>query len=164
MKLRKIFAMAASALAATAVLALNASAYTLDKDLGIFWSANGTVPGSEFADITADSVITVTYTVDQSLADVDGQADWSFKPMVNDAGWPFIDGITDLVSSEDGTSYVIDPESSEINFSFPAEDIADGDGNALDEPKTPQMKFSIRLPKQVPAYTILRKSVDLSAK
>ena len=49
-------------------------------------------------------------------------------------------------------------------FAFPAEDIADGDGNALDEPKTPQMKFSIRLPKQVPAYTILRKSVDLSAK
>lgn len=123
MKLRKFFAMAASALAATAVLALNASAYTLDKDLGIFWSANVTVPGSEFADITADSVITVTYTVDQSLADVDGQAYWSFKPMINDAGWPFIDGITDLVSSEDGTSYVIDPESSEINFSFPAEDI-----------------------------------------
>ncbi len=123
MKLRKIFAMAASALAATAVLALNASAYELNKDLGIFWSANITVPGSEFADITENSVITITYTVDQSLADVDGQAYWSFKPMVNDAGWPFIDGITDLVSSEDGTSYVIDPETSEINFSFPAEDI-----------------------------------------
>lgn len=115
--------MAASALVATAVLSLNASAYELNKDLGIFWSANVTVPGSEFAGITEDSVITVTYTVDKSLADVDGQAYWSFKPMVNDTGWPFIDGITDLVSSEDGTSYVIDPESSEINFSFPAEDI-----------------------------------------
>ncbi len=123
MKLTKLFTIAASAFAATAVLALNASAYTLDKDLGIFWSANVTVPGSEFADITADSVITIDYTVDKSLADVDGQAYWSFKPMINDSGWPFIDGITQLVTSEDGSSYNIDPETSEISFSFPAEDI-----------------------------------------
>ncbi len=123
MKLTKLFAIAVSAIAATAVLALNASAYTLDKDLGIFWSANVTVPGSEFADITADSVITIDYTVDKSLADVDGQAYWSFKPMINDSGWPFIDGITQLVTSEDGSSYNIDPETSEISFSFPADDI-----------------------------------------
>ncbi len=123
MKLTKIFAMAASALVATAVLALNASAYTLDKDLGIFWSANVTVPGSEFADITADSNINITFTVDQSLADVDGQAYWCFKPMINDSGWPFIDGITQLETSEDGSSYVIQPDMTEINFSIPAEDI-----------------------------------------
>ncbi len=123
MKFTKLFTIAASALAATAVLALNASAYELNQDLGIFWSANVTVPGSEFEGITEDSVITVTYTVDQSLADVEGQAYWCFKPMINDAGWPFIDGITQLVSSEDGSSYVIDPETSEINFSLPAQDI-----------------------------------------
>ena len=45
-----------------------------------------------------------------------------------------------------------------------AENIADIDGLPLDQPRTPQMKFSIRLPKQVPSCTILRKSVDLSAK
>ena len=34
----------------------------------------------------------------------------------------------------------------------------------LEEPKTPQMKFYLQLPQKVPAYSILRKSVDLSAK
>ena len=38
------------------------------------------------------------------------------------------------------------------------------DGEALEEPRTPQMQFKIQLPCQVPAHSILRKSVDLSAK
>ena len=38
------------------------------------------------------------------------------------------------------------------------------EGAPLEEPKTPQMEFYLRLPKQVPAYSILRRSVDLSAK
>ena len=38
------------------------------------------------------------------------------------------------------------------------------DGAPLDEPRTPQMKFYLPLPKQVPPYTILRRCVDLSAK
>ena len=37
-------------------------------------------------------------------------------------------------------------------------------GAPLEEPKTPQMEFYLRLPKQVPAYSILRRSVELSAK
>jgi putative protease len=40
----------------------------------------------------------------------------------------------------------------------------DLEGDSLDEPKTPQMKFYMQLPRQVPAFTILRKAVDLSAK
>ena len=40
----------------------------------------------------------------------------------------------------------------------------DLDGNALDEPRTPQMQFTVQLPCQVPAYSILRRAVDLSAK
>ena len=40
----------------------------------------------------------------------------------------------------------------------------DLEGNPLAEPRTPQSKFYLPLPKQVPPYTILRKSVDLSAK
>ena len=49
-------------------------------------------------------------------------------------------------------------------FPFTVEAMTDADGAPLEEPKTPQMKFYLQLPCAVPAYTILRKSVDLSAK
>ena len=49
-------------------------------------------------------------------------------------------------------------------FPIMAEKMTDIDGNALTEPKTPQMKFYMQLSKQVPAFSILRRSVDLSAK
>ena len=49
-------------------------------------------------------------------------------------------------------------------FAFTAEEMADMEGNPLEEPRTPQMKFTMRLPRQVPALSIIRKSVDLSAK
>ena len=38
------------------------------------------------------------------------------------------------------------------------------DGTPLTEPKTPQMVFTMQLPCPVPAYSILRRTVDLSAK
>ena len=40
----------------------------------------------------------------------------------------------------------------------------DEEGNALDEPRTPQMHFTIQLPVPVPVDSILRRAVDLSAK
>ena len=49
-------------------------------------------------------------------------------------------------------------------FPVTAGNMTDFDGNPLKEPRTPQMKFYLPLPRQVPAYTILRHSVDLSAK
>ena len=49
-------------------------------------------------------------------------------------------------------------------FAFTAETMEDMEGVALEEPRTPQMRFTMQLPKQVPAFSILRKSVDLSAK
>ena len=49
-------------------------------------------------------------------------------------------------------------------FPIVAEQMRDSDGNALDEPRTPQMRFTIQLPQKVPALSILRRSVDLSAK
>ena len=49
-------------------------------------------------------------------------------------------------------------------FPITAEYMEDMDGNVLEEPRTPQMLFRLQLPQQVPAYTILRRSVDLSAK
>ena len=48
-------------------------------------------------------------------------------------------------------------------FGFTAGAMQDMEGNTLTEPRTPQMHFTLQLPKQVPAYTILRRSVDLSA-
>ena len=47
---------------------------------------------------------------------------------------------------------------------FTACSMTDLEGNVLTEPRTPQMKFYLQLPKQVPAFSILRRSVDLSAK
>jgi len=49
-------------------------------------------------------------------------------------------------------------------FAITAENIHDTDGNALEEPKTPQMKFTMQLPRQVPALSMIRRAVDLSAK
>ena len=49
-------------------------------------------------------------------------------------------------------------------FPIVPEIMADMEGNALEEPRTPQMLFTLQLPKQVPAMSILRRSVDLSAK
>ena len=49
-------------------------------------------------------------------------------------------------------------------FPITAEGMFDEEGNPLEEPKKPQMIFSIQLPKVVPAHSLIRRAVDLSAK
>ena len=49
-------------------------------------------------------------------------------------------------------------------FTFHAQDIRDEEGNSLEEPRHPEMKFTMQLPKQVPALSMVRRSVDLSPK
>ncbi|MBE6922340.1 MAG: U32 family peptidase [Ruminococcaceae bacterium] len=49
-------------------------------------------------------------------------------------------------------------------FPIVAKNIHDSEGNALEEPRTPQMRFTMQLPKAVPAMSMIRRSVDLSAK
>ena len=49
-------------------------------------------------------------------------------------------------------------------FPITAQNMTDIEGTPLSEPRTPQMKFYLPLPHPVPAYTILRRSVDLSPK
>ena len=49
-------------------------------------------------------------------------------------------------------------------FTVTAGTMTDVDGNPLDEPRTPQMRFTMQLPRQVPAHSMIRRSVDLSAK
>ena len=64
------------------------------------------------------------------------------------------------------------PEGSELEvvgpdlrpFPIVAEGMTDSEGTPIPEPRTPQMKFYIRLPRQVPPLSMLRRSVDLSAK
>ena len=40
----------------------------------------------------------------------------------------------------------------------------DGEGNALTEPKTPQMVFTMQLPQPVPPMSFVRHAVELSGK
>ncbi len=49
-------------------------------------------------------------------------------------------------------------------FSITAEGMRDADGMPLDEVRTPQSRFTLQLPKAVPPMSLLRRSVDLSAK
>ena len=49
-------------------------------------------------------------------------------------------------------------------FPIVADNMHDTENNPLDEPRTPQMKFTLQLPHQVPALSMIRRSVDLSAK
>ena len=49
-------------------------------------------------------------------------------------------------------------------FAFAAPMMENMEGEALEEPRTPQMQFKMQLPNPVPAHSILRRSVDLSAK
>ena len=121
MKISNLFTGIMAAVSAAAILAVGVSAYDLNTDLGTFWSTSITVPSSEFAELTADSVVTVTFTTDDSLADVEGHSYWVIKPMVNDAGWPLITGISELTPSEDGSSYVVEPGDTSISFTIPAD-------------------------------------------
>lgn len=124
MKMKKALISAAAIGASAAIFSLGASAYDLDKDFRTGWSISVTVPGSEFEELTKDSVVTITYTADASLADVDGQNYWCIKPMINDAGWPFIDSLVGagITLSDGGDSYTVTVDATEIKFSVPDEE------------------------------------------
>ncbi len=49
-------------------------------------------------------------------------------------------------------------------FPITAGNMADSEGNPLEEPRIPQMKFTLRLPRAVPARSLIRRQADLSAK
>ena len=57
---------------------------------------------------------------------------------------------------------IVGPDFRPMSFTVPM--MEDWEGNPLEEPRTPEMQFKIQLPCPVPAYSILRKAVDLSAK
>ena len=49
-------------------------------------------------------------------------------------------------------------------FAITAQGMRDEEGTPLDEVRTPQSRFTLQLPKAVPPMSLLRRSVDLSAK
>ena len=49
-------------------------------------------------------------------------------------------------------------------FPFTAPMMETMEGETLEEPRTPQMQFTLQLPQPVPVHSIIRRSVDLSAK
>lgn len=112
-----------TAAAAVAAISATAGAYSINKDLGFGWSTSVTIGAEEFADVTPDTTVTITYNVNESLADMDGQNYWCIKPMVNDAGWPFISTLNGAVLSEGGDSYTLEMDSDSMSFTIPADQL-----------------------------------------
>lgn len=119
----KKFISVITAAAAVAAISATAGAYSINKDLGFGWSTSVTIGAEEFADVTPDTTVTITYNVNESLADMDGQNYWCIKPMVNDAGWPFISTLNGAVLSEGGDSYTLEMDSSSMSFTIPADQL-----------------------------------------
>lgn len=119
----KKFISVITAAAAVAAISATAGAYSINKDLGFGWSTSATIGAEEFADVTPDTTVTITYNVNESLADMDGQNYWCIKPMVNDAGWPFISTLNGAVLSEGGDSYTLEMDSSSMSFTIPADQL-----------------------------------------
>ena len=57
---------------------------------------------------------------------------------------------------------LVGPDTRPLSFCAPV--MENMEGEALEEPRTPQMQFRMQLPCPVPANSIIRRSVDLSAK
>ena len=123
MKKTRIFAaLAASAIAASAMTAA-ASAYDLGNfDLGIGWSNSIVVPPEELTDLTADSVITVTFETDPFENEY-----WCLKPLVDDGGWQFIvdyaapgEDFIAALSEPNHDTFGVEPDMTSVTFKVPA--------------------------------------------
>lgn len=123
MKMKKTLISVAAVSTSAILFSLGASAYDIDKDFRTGWSISATVPASEFEELTKDSVLTLTYTADASLVDMEGHAYWVVKPMINDEGWPLVENVVGLEPSEDGSAYVLPVDGTEVKFSFPEDSI-----------------------------------------
>lgn len=121
MKISKLLAGITAVVSAVAVLTASVSAYDFgNKNLGKNWSINATVPASEFADLTKDSYVTITFEADQEELEEKEQY-WSIKPM--DSSWTFIDpngeGGPELAEGKD--AYPVEKDATSITFKVPAD-------------------------------------------
>lgn len=116
MKATKILA-GITAAAAALTMSAAVSAYDFgDKNLGKNWSINAQISPSEFADLTEDSYVTITFEADQAEEEY-----WSIKPM--DASWVFIDpnGVGGPELAEGKDAYPVQKEDTSITFKVPAD-------------------------------------------
>ncbi len=121
MKISKLLASITAVVSAVTVLTAAVSAYDFgNKNLGKNWSINATVPASEFADLTKDSYVTITFEADQEELEEKEQY-WSIKPM--DSSWAFIDpngeGGPELAEGKD--AYPVEKDATSITFKVPAD-------------------------------------------
>lgn len=125
MKLSKLLAGFVAAATAVTALSAAASAYkfvtedpfegTKDGvDLGMSWAWTG-VPAEEFTDLTADTVVKLTFTVDD--ADLEGKNYWIIKPIVSDS---FIDPDNtvnpDLPLGDDKAAFTVTTDQTTLSF------------------------------------------------
>ena len=89
--------------------------------------------------------------------------DWQICAVVEDctAGGLATLSLRNKFSSGD-TLEVVGPDTKP--FSVPVPPMADLDGNVMLEPKTPQSRFTMQLPRPVPPMSFLRHAVELSAR
>lgn len=125
-----------TAFAAAAAISVTASAYTIDKDLGTMWGYPGSqISAEEFADVTPDTVITITYEADKSLANTEKDAYWCVKPMTrNEDGDYFLEGLTvcdNLALSDGKDSFNVDPDKTSFSFKLSEEDLTNLSYNVL---------------------------------
>lgn len=121
MKKFKLISSVLSIVSAAAILTMNVCAYDFgNKNLGKNWSLDAQVPASEFADLTADSYVTVTFETDAS-EDTEDQMYWSIKPM--DSSWNFIDpnGVGGPELAEGKDAYPVEADATSITFKVPAD-------------------------------------------
>ena len=57
---------------------------------------------------------------------------------------------------------IVGPDLKPFEMTVPT--MEDAEGQPLEEPKTPQMEFRMRLPQPVPAMSFVRHAVDLSGR
>ena len=60
------------------------------------------------------------------------------------------------------TVEIVGPDTKPFTITVPM--MRDGDGNELVQPKTPQMVFTMQLPRPVPPMSFVRHAVELSGK
>ena len=89
--------------------------------------------------------------------------DWQICAVVEDctAGGLATLSLRNKFSSGD-TLEVVGPDTKPFSLTVPP--MADLDGNVLLEPKTPQSRFTMQLPRPVPPMSFLRHAVELSAR
>ncbi len=117
--------------AATAAISLTSAVGAYDfgnKNLGKNWSINAEIPAEEFASLTENSYVTITFDVDQTETEY-----WCIKPCDKAESWVFIDpdGVGGPELSEGKDSYPIQQDDTSITFKVPSQFVESVKANGM---------------------------------